>query len=276
MESYYANSREILVWLPDSYSEKERYDVLYMHDAQMLFDSTKTWNKQEWDVDNVLGNLIKNKRVRKTIVVGILNNNDYRHAEYFPEKILQNIPEKTRKIILEKQLNSLARADNYLKFIVKELKPKIDKNFKTFTDKYYTFIAGSSMGGLISLYALCEYPEVFGGCAALSIHSVMVGSNYEKTFDIEADVASKFRDYLTLKIPDLKSNKIYIDYGDQTIDALYKPFHQKIESVFINSTFNQSNFKSLFFPGADHSEKSWSNRLANPLMFLLGKTSFVF
>lgn len=270
-ESKFVFAREIYVWLPENYSEKDRYDVLYMHDAQMLFDATNTWNKQEWDVDTVLGKLIANKDIRKTIVVAIPNNGDFRHSEFFPEKIIKYIPEKTRKIILEKQLNNSAQADNYLQFIVKELKPRIDKKYKTFTDKYHTFIAGSSMGGLISLYAVCEYPEVFGGCASLSIHSVMVGSNYDKSFNIETDVASKFRDYLATKIPNLLNHKIYIDYGDQTIDAFYKPFHEKLNLLFVEKGFTNTNFRSLFFPGADHSEKSWNERLDIPMKYLLGK-----
>ena len=271
-KSKFVDARNVAVWLPDGYSDQEKYAVLYMHDGNMLFDANLTWNKQAWEVDETAGNLIAANKTKKFIVVGIWNNGDFRYAEYFPQKIIANIPESTRKIVMEEQLKNKPQADNYLKFIVAELKPFIDNKFSTKQDMENTFIAGSSMGGLISLYAICEYPNVFGGAACLSTHSPMINSaNIGAIADIDSDVASKFRDYLKSNLPDPKHHKIYFDYGDQTLDALYKPFQEKIDLIMIEKGFTEKNWIKKFFPGDDHSEKSWSKRLSIPLEFLLKK-----
>lgn len=271
-KSKFVDTRNVAVWLPDGYSDQEKYAVLYMHDGNMLFDANLTWNKQAWEVDETAGNLIAANKTKKFIVVGIWKNGDFRYAEYFPQKIIANIPESTRKIVMEEQLKNKPQADNYLKFIVAELKPFIDNKFSTKKDMKNTFIAGSSMGGVISLYAICEYPNIFGGAACLSTHSPMINSaNIGAIADVDSDVASKFRDYLKSNLPDPKNNKIYFDYGDQTLDFLYKPFQEKIDLIMIEKGFTKKNWITNFFPGDDHSEKSWSKRLSIPLEFLLKK-----
>ena len=269
-KSKYVDARNIDVWLPNGYSANETYAVLYMHDGNMLYDATTTWNKQAWEVDDIAGKLIAEQKTKKFIVVGIWNNGSYRHSEYFPQKIIPNIPEATRKVVLEEQLQNKPQADHYLKFIVTELKPFIDSHFSTKKGRKHTFIAGSSMGGLISLYAICEYPKVFGGAACLSTHSPLI---MKEKIDGTTDdaVASKFRDYLTLHLPPPNTHKIYFDYGDQTLDSFYKPFQEKIDAVMIEKGFTSKNWVTRFFPGTDHSEKSWQERLDVPLLFLLGQ-----
>lgn len=269
-KSKFVDARTVAIWLPDGYSDQEKYAVLYMHDGQMLFDAGSTWNKQAWEVDETAGKLMAEQKTQKFIVVGIWNNGDFRHSEYFPQKIVQHIPEATRKIIIENQLKNKPQADNYLKFLVDELKPFVDKKFSTKKDLKNTFIAGSSMGGLISLYAICEYPLVFGGAACMSTHSPMINSaNIAAIADVDSDVASKFRDYLKVNLPNPKLHKIYFDYGDQTLDAFYKPFQEKIDLVMVEKGFTDKNWITKFFSGDDHSEKSWSKRLAIPFVFLL-------
>jgi enterochelin esterase-like enzyme len=269
-KSKYVDARTVEVWLPNGYSDKEKYAVLYMHDGQMLFDATTTWNKQAWEVDEVAEQLITENKIQKFIVVGIWNNGDYRHSEYFPQKIITDIPEPTRKIVIEEQLKNKPQADNYLKFLVTELKPFIDKTFSVKTNRDNTFIAGSSMGGLISLYAICEYPNVFGGAACLSTHTPMVLKE-KINFNIDADIASKFRNYLSENLPNPKNHKIYFDYGDQTLDSFYKPFQEKIDLIMKKKGFTKENWVTLFFPGKDHSEAAWHERLTIPLEFLLEK-----
>ena len=149
--------RNIDVWLPEGYSASKKYAVVYMHDGQMLFDSTKTWNKKEWKVDEVFSQLIKDKKIDECIVVAIWNNDADRISEYFPTKIFEQLEPGTRKKVSEKYCNGKsANGDNYLKFLVFELKPYIDRNFATKTEKEHTFMMGSSMGGLISIYAISE------------------------------------------------------------------------------------------------------------------------
>jgi len=139
-----------------------------MNDGQMLFDSSITWNKQEWKVDEWMTALLKLGKIRNTIVVGIWNNGKYRHAEYFPEKPIQYLDKDLADNLVTADLQGKPLADEYLAFLVKVVKPKVDSSFSTLTGKENTFIMGSSMGGLISMYAMCDIQDVFGGAACLS------------------------------------------------------------------------------------------------------------
>jgi len=268
--SKYVDPRNVDVWLPDGYDPIKKYSVVYMHDGQMLFDSTNTWNKQEWGVEDVMGRLMAEKKIRNCIVIGIWNNGAYRHSEYFPQKIVDQIPTQTRAKIIHQQLHDKPQSDNYLKFIVRELKPFIDSSFSTLPDRANTFVLGSSMGGLISLYALCEYPEVFGGAACLSIHSPVAAP--ELVMNVaDADVAAKFRDYLRKNLPKANTCKIYFDYGSKTLDSLYKPYQVKLDQIMREKGYTSKYWVTREFPGEDHSERAWSRRLEVPVEFLLGK-----
>jgi enterochelin esterase-like enzyme len=211
-----------------------------------------------------------NNEIRDCIIVAIWNIPEKRFADYFPEKIIQHIPEPTRTEILTKQIKGIPGADNYLKFIVTELKPFIDNNYSTQNDVNNTFIIGSSMGGLISAYAVCEYPSVFGGAACLSIHSPLVAFELinDKTNE---DVASKFRDYLAENLPPANTRKFYFDYGDQTGDSLYRPYQTGIDQVMKQKGYSEKYWETKFFPGENHSEKSWAKRLYIPILFLVKK-----
>ena len=271
-ESKNIESKNIDVWLPDNYSNNEHYAVLYMHDGQALYDAATTWNKQAWEVDEVASKLIAENKTQKFIVVGIYNNPTKRHAEYFPQKPYESLTQYQRDTInLQLQKSGRAKedfkpfSDNYLKFIVTELKPYIDKTFSTKTDAAHTFIAGSSMGGLISMYAICEYPNIFGGAACLSTH-------WPGTFTVKNNpIPDAFVNYLKAHLPSPKNHKIYFDYGDQTLDALYQPFQEKVDVVMKAKGFTKKNWKTEFFKGKDHSENSWKERLHIPLEFLLKK-----
>ena len=263
--SKFVQPRNIDVWLPEGYSRAKKYNVIYMHDGQMLFDSTITWNKQEWQVDEKVHGLITNQQITDCIVVGIWNNGEYRHAEYFPEKairFIQNDSIKNQLII--KGLKGKPLADRYLKFIVEELKPEIDKRYTTLTGREHTLIAGSSMGGLISMYAACEYPSVFGKAACISTHwpgSLLLNSS---------EIPNAFFQYLSSSIPPANSTQFYFDYGTVNLDQHYKKHQLVVDQLFMQKGYNSKNYLSLEFQGADHRETDWSKRLETPLKFLMG------
>lgn len=271
-ESKFIDARNVDVWLPNGYNTNEKYAVLYMHDGQMLFDAETTWNKQAWEVDEVAGKLNIEGKVKKFIVVGIWNIAAKRHPEYFPQKPYERLS-KVEKDTITAQLQKAGRttdvfkpySDSYLKFIVTELKPFIDKTFSTQTDKDNTFIAGSSMGGLISMYAICEYPDIFGAAACISTH-------WPGIFAVENNpIPEAFYAYLRKKLPNPKTNRIYFDYGDQTLDALYPPLQESADAVMKEKGFTTENWVTKFFPGKNHSEEAWAERLHIPLEFLLQK-----
>lgn len=269
--SQYVSPRHIDVWLPETYDRSKKYAVLYMHDGQMLFDSAGTWNKQAWDADDVIAGLIKDKKIREVMVVGIWNSGATRHTDYFPQKPFGSLSAREKeRIFAASRSNGAAvfndqkiNSDNYLKFLVTELKPFIDKNYSTRRGRKDTFIAGSSMGGLISMYAICEYPGVFGGAACLSTH-------WPGIFSMENNpVPDAFFRYLREYLPSPKKHKIYFDHGTATLDALYPPLQKKADEIMKAKGFTKTSWISREFPGEEHSEAAWRKRLHIPLLFLL-------
>jgi enterochelin esterase-like enzyme len=271
--SKFVDARNIDVWLPDGYSTKNKYAVLYMHDGQMLFDSATNWNKQEWGVDETMGKLLLEKKIKDCIVVGVWNNGKYRHIEYFPQKAINYLSENDKTDLLnytrgeekERLLKDGPISGNYLKFLVFELKPFIDSAYSTFSDQQNTFISGSSMGGLISMYAICEYPQVYGGAACLSTH-------WPGTLKTENNpVPAAFLSYLNDNLPSPANHKFYFDYGTATLDSLYKPFQLQADEIMKKKGFKKKNWITREFPGEDHTERAWKKRFEIPVKFLLKK-----
>lgn len=253
MESEFIPARDVMVMLPPGYDEAQSYPVLYMHDGQMLFDSTTTWNKQEWGMDEVVTKLIHEKKIRPVIVVGIYNTGN-RALEYMPNAPRTEIDTMERP----KGYDGEVMSDHYLKFLTKELKPFIDETFATQREPENTFIMGSSMGGLISCYAISEYPEVFGGAACLSTHWPAMDGVFLK--------------YVEKNLPDPDTHKIYFDHGTATLDSLYEPFQEKVDVYVANQGYTQGeNWMTKKFEGANHSENAWRKRVHMPLEFLLGR-----
>lgn len=266
-QSKYVAPRHIDVWLPDGFVSGKGYGVLYMHDGQMLFDSAITWNRQSWEMDETGANL--QNRKHKFIIVGIWNSGSGRHADYFPQKPFEAMS-RTEKDSLTAQLQRAGRtnevfhpvSDLYLKFITEELKPEIEKKYGVRSDRKHTWIAGSSMGGLISLYAICEYPDVFGGAACLSTH-------WPGTFSLENNpFPEAYRNYLRRKLPDPGSHRICFDLGDQTLDAMYPPLQRQVDEVMRQAGY-KNNWITMYLPGEDHSERSWKKRMPAVMNFLL-------
>jgi predicted alpha/beta superfamily hydrolase len=263
--SAYVDARNVDIWLPKTYDGKKKHAVVYMHDGQMLFGSTNTWNKSEWRVDETLGSLMANKKINNCIVVGIWNNGDKRHEEYLPQEAVEDLPEHERKKLMLTD-TTMPASDNYLKFIVHELKPYVDSAYNTYPDVKHTVIAGSSMGGLISLYAICEYPEIFGGAACISTHWPGRRPPYDETVFSDA-----LLEYLERSLPSPKSHKIYFDHGTINTDSFYKPSQVKADAIMESKGYTKDNWLTREFHGEDHSERDWAERFHIPMIFLLGK-----
>jgi len=148
------NARTIMVYLPPGYDSapQERYPVLYMHDGDNIFDAKTSATGVEWGADETAQRLIEQGRMRPIIIVGICNT-PQRTREYSP---------------FEDPVHGGGFGDAYLAFIVETLKPFIDKTYRTRPERECTGVAGSSLGGLLSLYALFRHPECFGLAGAVS------------------------------------------------------------------------------------------------------------
>lgn len=262
--SKFVDARHVDVWLPEGYSAAKRYAVLYMHDGQMLFDASKSWNKQAWDVHLTVSRLMQEGRIPDTLIVGVWNNGKFRHSEYLPQKYLAGMPEAFRNRLIQEGLQGKPQSDAYLRFLVEELKPAIDARYATRPEAASTFLMGSSMGGLISVYAMNEYPQVFGGAAGLSTHWVGVGK-------ANAAIPLAAFNYLRAHLADPATHRLYQDHGTTELDALYAPYQVVVNDLARERGYEDGKtFETRVFEGTGHNEKAWAARLAIPVHFLMG------
>ncbi|MBK8836717.1 MAG: hypothetical protein IPO29_18440 [Anaerolineae bacterium] len=149
-------------------------------------------------------------------------------------------------------------SDGYLRFLVEELKPLIDARYRSLPDQPNTCIMGSSMGGLVSLYAIAQYPEVFGGAGCLSTHWI-AGENM-------------LVDYLGERLPPPANHRLYFDFGTITLDEAYEPFQVRMDGWLSKAGYALGqNWTTLKFEGAAHTEAAWRARVDLPLRFLLSQ-----
>jgi len=254
--SKYVDARHIDVWLPPLYPDRSdsRYPVIFMQDGQNLFNPETAFIGVDWGISQIMFDLISEDNSQAAIIVGIWNTPN-RFQEYIPVKPLldqkKRCPEPSGVTVAGGLL-----ADHYLKFVVDELKTFIDGRYRTLKEQCSTFIMGSSMGALISLYALCEYPEIFGGAACLSTHWPSLG---------KAIYA-----YLERALPPPGTCRLYFDHGTETLDRDYESYQRQVDAVIEQSGYVKGrDWISLKFPGADHSERSWRQRAHIPIRYLL-------
>jgi enterochelin esterase-like enzyme len=260
--SRHVDARPVDVWLPPGYDPaRRRYAVLYAHDGQILFDPRTTWNRQAWELDRAAVALMAAGRVRDFIVVAPWNNGRLRHAEYFPEGFLPHLPAAFRDELVGKALQGRPRANDYLRFLVEELKPLIDARYATRSERESTALMGSSMGGLISCYALCEYPRVFGAAACLSTHWIGV-------FEERPEVPDAAIAYLRAKLPPPATVRLWMDRGSTELDAKYATAQSRIDALMVERGYAAPGFVSRVYEGTGHNENAWRDRLPEVLGFL--------
>jgi predicted alpha/beta superfamily hydrolase len=231
--------RHVLVWLPPGYDSQNntKYQVLYMHDGQNLFHPGLSISGEEWHVDTTLGDLIASGKVPPTIVVGAFSTLD-RLIEYSPEH----------------------RGPDYARFMVEELKPMIDRKYRTFSEREKTFVMGSSMGGLISSYILEKYGDIFGSAGCVSTHFIWNNGLYHEQF-IQSDTGFHPQPI-----------RLYLDHGTEGLDALYSEKHQQfINWLELQGYKEDQDFNEKVFEGHDHTERDWAARLEDILIYLLSE-----
>ncbi len=269
--SRFVEARPIDVWLPSDYSPMKRYAVIYMQDGQGLFDADQTWNKQAWNVHLALSRLMNDGKIQDAIVVGIPNGGQHRYSEYYPDKYLALAPQDVRADYVRRAQWDKPLADAYLRFIVEELKPAIDQRYATRREPAGTFVMGSSMGGMISIYAICEYPQVFGGAAGLSTHWVGRPSSWGAPERLQnASLPLAAFNYLQGHLPRANTRRLYMDHGTTGLDAIYGIHQAVVDEIGREMGYDAAHWQSRIFEGAGHTETDWASRVEIPLIFLLG------
>ena len=234
--------RHLLVYLPPSYGWSDRrYPVIYMHDGQNLFDAATSFSG-EWQVDETLEAL--SAEGIEAIIVGIPNAGPQRSAEYSPfhHPWLGN-----------------GRAASYVRFLTDTVKPLIDRTFRTQPDRAHTGTAGSSLGGLVSLYAFFAAAEVFG----------FVGVFSPALWSTGGKMAA-----LVQQTPFL-GGRIYMDVGDQETPDVrgrreaYINDAQRMAELLRAKGYRSADLQFHVALGGQHHESSWATRLPAALRFLL-------
>jgi len=267
-DSQYVSQRNVDVWKPDDFNPTNEYQILWMHDGQMLFDKNKTWNQQEWQIDENLTQLMKQDKIPQTIVIATWNVTENRHANYFPEKPYNQLDSLTKKQLIsysrknsDRLFRQMPNSDDYLEFLVKEVKPRVERSFDIQIHKNNTTIGGSSMGGLISFYAVAEYPDVFGNAICMSTHWPG-GISYD-----DNPFPDAFFDYLDKHLPKPDQHKFYFDFGTATLDELYPEYQKPVDELFSTNGYDESNFRNLKFEGHKHKESYWQQRIGDAVYF---------
>lgn len=269
--SRHVAARHVDVWLPADHGPGKRYQVLYLHDGQNLFDGRHAFGGKPWQADVAVQRAVQSGRLADTLIVGIWNAGVERYAEYYPEKFLAFAPEAARREYVEQASNGRSKADAYLRFIVEELKPAIDRRYSTRPGPESTTVLGSSMGGLISLYALAEYPQVFGAAGGLSTHWVGRPTAWGRERVRNAALPLAAMTYLSRQLPRAGRHRLYSDRGDDWLDSLYAPAHRLLAEVLRDQGYTAADAATPVFDGTGHNEADWAARLEDVLVFLMGR-----
>ncbi len=250
------------VWTPDGYDRGGKYPVIYMHDGQNLFDASSTWNHQAWEIDSVAGLLMAAGEVPQAIIVGIHSVDSTRLGDLMPKRPLQYLQNDTIKDFIAMMCRGKYRADEYIAFIANTLRPVVNEEFAADTAQASTAIMGSSMGGLISIYAMCEYPETFGAAACLSTHwTGALGGN--------EDFPGSMSRYLIEKLPRDTVHRLYMDNGDCPYDSVYIPYYNRMAALADSLGYRDGRLLTGLHRGHSHSEQSWAARVNIPIKYLL-------
>ena len=214
--------RKIWVYLPEGYETSEKkYPVIYMHDAQNLFDATTSY-AGEWKVDEILDSL----KQPEVIVVGIEHGNEKRIAELTPFPHVKY---------------GGGEGDKYLDFIVETLKPHIDVVYPTLSDTENTTIMGSSLGGLISFYGAVKYPETFGKVGVFSPSFWFSDEIYKFIQKQELNETTKF----------------YFMAGTAESEEMVSDL-EKMVVLLQKKGLSEENFQVKIVEAGQHNEAAWS------------------
>jgi len=225
--------KKIWVYLPKDYQNSQKpYSVIYMHDAQNLFDE-KTSYVGEWKIDEYLDSINENE----SIIVGIEHGNEKRIDELTP--------------YITKKYGG-GKGDLYLDFVVNSLKPKIDSIYNVYTDAKHTAIFGSSLGGLISLYAVIKYPEIFGKAGIFS-----------PAFWLNPEIYELVN---TTKI-NSKVKLFFLAGTDESNTMIFD--QEKMVAILLEKGINKTHVVNKIIEGGKHSEAMWSTYFPEAYQWLM-------
>lgn len=264
----------ITIWLPPGYDAgRGRYPTVYMHDGQNLFDRRRSNFDKVWAADKAALRLIAARRVRPFIIVGIDQPGPARWRQYFPQALMDRASPALRDALTRTTGNAIIAerapltGDAYLRFLALELKPYIDRTYRTRPAARDTAIVGSSMGGLISCYAYTRLPRVFGRAGCVSTHWPL--GDPEATAPHRAEIVALWAQEFARRRPG-DGGRLWMDHGDQTLDAFYPPYQAGVTAALRRAGWREGrDFVARAYPGTPHEENAWAARLDDVFGWLM-------
>lgn len=249
----FGNERKVRVLLPEGYGDAankdRRYPVLYLLDGQNVFDACLSEvSHHEWGADEAVRQLVADKKIPPLIVVGVDHAGKDRAREYLPYKDFVGNPDMDEPA-----------GKQFPDFMTKEVMPLVDGQYRTLSGPHNTGIGGSSYGGVASLYALLAKPNSFGyGLIESPVLWVGMGQLVRDTNPLAA-----------------MPRKVFVAFGgkeasDPAISQKMIGFVRQVESNFHAAGYDETNFRVVIEPDAEHTEAAWEKRLPGALTFLFG------
>ncbi len=262
-------AQRLTMWLPRGYGQDtKRYRVLYMHDAQNLFDPALSNFNKVWAADRAMTRHAQDAGEDPWIVVGIWSPGMDRYRQYLPLPAYQQASAGLREAMDEYAQGPVV-SDRYLEWIASSLKPWLDSALRTRPEPDNTAIIGSSMGGLISLYAFLEYPDVFGRAGCVSTHWPAIAP--QNVDSIDPELIGIWRGMLEERLGEPGGRKLWFDHGTATLDAYYPPYQAAIDRHMDGTNWRRGrDWESRAYEGAEHEENAWAARLPEVLNWVLG------
>jgi predicted alpha/beta superfamily hydrolase len=223
--------RNVWIYLPPDYeTSKKKYPVLYMQDGNILFKIGQAG--QEWSVDETLEKMLAENKEKSAIVVGVENGKEMRPLEYSPYK----------------------KGEQYAMFLVKQLKPYIDKKFRTLPDREHTWIGGASLGAYISLYTAYQYPDVYSKIMAFS---PVFDTGKEEFFKMVENEGSKH------------AFTLYMDIGEKENEEIPMVIENAKElSALVQTFYKPEQIKFLLDPQGSHTINDWGKRFPDAFSWI--------
>ncbi len=262
-------NQRLSIWLPPVYDQypSRRFPVLYMHDGHNLFDLEKSNFNKIWAADKAVLSLTRQGLIEPHIIVGIWAPGADRYRQYLPRPAFDRADGAVR-LAMEEAAKGTIVSNLYLGWLADTLKPMIDRQYRTKADPRHTAIAGSSMGGLMSCYAILARPDVYGRAACVSSH--WPAADPKKTGLEQEKLASIWTSWLAESLDAPKGRRVWMDHGTATLDQFYAPYQQRVDAQFIRSGWVKgTDFESRVYQGAEHEENAWAARLPEILAWVL-------
>jgi len=250
-------TRNVEIWLPPGYdapeNEARRYPVIYMTDGENLFDPRIANTGVDWGMDEAMMHGVEAGLFEPAIIVAHWSTRR-RLEEYSP---WHDGPQLAR-------------------FVIEELKPRVDGAYRTLPDRENTFAMGSSMGGLNAMYLLTQHGKVFSACGCISTH-VPLSENMVAAWQNRPTAGTNETPYLLLDLEEDRfaipeGARMFFDYGTATLDVLYPEPHGKLRDYLIDKGYTDGeDFYFREYTGAEHNEAAWRARVMDQLIWVLGQ-----